>query len=267
MTTSPGVGAAAQRWLRRPVPCPRARIRLVCFPHAGGSAGFYRWLAPLDPSVEVLLVQYPGRDTRLRDPWPRSLTALAEEVVAALPSGPLVLFGHSMGAVLAYEVARRVRARALIVSGRPVHPVGRMLHRGSDEEIVDLVRRLGGTHPMVLAEPDLRAMAVTLVRGDLRLLETHTLDAAALTMPVRALTGRDDPAAPVELMSQWADLTTGRFTLTTFPGGHFYFVEQAAAVRAQIQQVLREVDPGDGSARPPGPDRRAPAPGAVPGAD
>ncbi|GAA3390717.1 thioesterase II family protein [Cryptosporangium minutisporangium] len=230
-------------WFRRPLPRPDATVRLVCFPHAGGSASFYRWLADLDPGVEVLLVQYPGRENRIAEPMPETMGALVDAVVAALPPGPVAVFGHSMGASVAYEVARRVPVRALVVSGQPAprwHRSGVVLDM-SDADVLAAIRRLGGTASAVLDDPDLREMVVDVMGGDLRLLRTYTPTPAEppLEVPVRALAGASDPAAPPEQVADWRTVTTGPFDLTTLPGGHFSLVEHAAAVRAEILAALR----------------------------
>ncbi|MCK9920722.1 alpha/beta fold hydrolase [Frankia sp. AgPm24] len=238
------------RWWRRPRPRPEADLRLVCFGHAGGGATFYRWLAELDGDVEggveVVLAQYPGRENRVLENMPATMAALVDEVVPLLPPGPLALFGHSMGALVAYEVARRLAQpadlRALIVSGRPAPgwQVSHTLHQRSDAELVELVRDLGGTDAAVLDHPELRARMVAVMRADLRLVEgaAPVVD-GALTAPVHAMAGLADRAAPPEQMIGWAGVTRGAFALTTFPGGHFYLVDQAAQVRAGILAALR----------------------------
>lgn len=127
--TIPGVTGLAQEWLRNPRPRRRPRLRLLCFPHAGGSARFfYPWLRELPVAIELLAVQYPGRDDRLDEPVLDRMDLLTDpltEAVAEVADVPLVLFGHSMGASVAFEVARRLDSRSpdlvrhLFVSARP----------------------------------------------------------------------------------------------------------------------------------------------------
>src|SRR4051794_9909349 len=141
--------AQAQRelWLRRFHPAPQAAARLVCLPHAGGSASYYHPLsAALSPAVEAVAVQYPGRQDRRSEPLVDDLLVLADRLADALADepGPLALFGHSMGAVLAFEVARRLEREgreiaALFVSGRraPTAHRDEWLHRVGDAELLD----------------------------------------------------------------------------------------------------------------------------------
>ncbi|WP_181784834.1 thioesterase II family protein, partial [Pseudonocardia pini] len=113
MSTAPlSARSAARGWLRTPRPVPEAAVRLVCLPHAGGAASAYRpWLAVAPADVELTLVQYPGRQDRIREePW-RDAVAMARAIVEELrgETRPLVLFGHSLGGTIAFEVARRLR--------------------------------------------------------------------------------------------------------------------------------------------------------------
>lgn len=221
-------------WLRRYHQRPDAGHVVVCFPHAGGSANHYRPLSEALPeSVELFAVQYPGRQDRLREPVIGDVVAVAELVaplVAGLDGRPLALFGHSMGASVAFEVARRLERDgkapvALFVSARrpPSRAAARRNHLLSDPDLVTAVKALGGPGSLLLDDPEFAALALPAIRGDFRAAETYRREHdASVNCPVLALVGDSDTEADATLASGWRDHTTATFTLHEFPGGHFY---------------------------------------------
>jgi surfactin synthase thioesterase subunit len=244
-------------WIRRFHPAPDAPVRLLCLPHAGGSAPFFHPVsAALAPKVEVLAVQYPGRQDRHREPCVTSLARLADlllEVLADDLDRPLALFGHSMGASLAFELAGLLEQEAgiepavLFVSGRqaPSRPDSNSVHLRGDEELIAEVQRLGGTDARVLADPDLRELVLPTLRGDFRAAETYRpTRAEVLACPISALTGDADPRAREPEVRAWREHTSGDFDLRVFPGGHFYLAEHAPAVIRLIAQRLDRVTAG-----------------------
>lgn len=224
------------RWFRRFRTPGNASARLVCFPHAGGSASFYYPFArALAPDVEVLAVQYPGRQDRSREPGIDDVGVLADGVVAALlpllDDRPMALFGHSMGATVGYEVARRlehgagVRPELLFASGRraPSRHRAESVHLKDDEGLADHIRQLGGTYGDLLSDPDLLRMILPAVRVDYRAIETYRhRPGPELNCPVVVLTGSDDPVVTVDEAVDWSRHTTRGHTLDVFPGGHFF---------------------------------------------
>ncbi|ONI75272.1 thioesterase [Actinosynnema sp. ALI-1.44] len=244
-------------WLRcyRPVESPVAR--LVCFPHAGGTAPFYRpvpFALNTADRVEVLAVQYPGRQDRRHEEPIADMHALADGVFAVLarrPRLPLVLFGHSMGAVVAFEVARRCERAGLpvarlIVSGRRGPAVeqapARNVHAMTDAAIMDEIRRLDGSASIVLSDPDMMAAALPSLRADYRAIETYRVGAeAAVGCPVTSLSGDQDPMTSVAEAGEWRTHTTGEFDLRVFPGGHFFLVEQMPRVIDILDRHLSDV--------------------------
>lgn len=238
-------------WVRRFRPVTDADVRLVCLPHAGGSASFYFPLSKsLMPAVDVLAVQYPGRQDRRHEPNIDSVPELADRIFEAirhLDDRPLALFGHSMGAVLAYEVALRLQNAGLpapvrlFVSGRraPSRDRDERLHLGSDEHLLAEVRKLGGPHAALLAEPDVRDMIMPALRGDYRAVESYRCaPGRRLECPVTVLTGDSDPRVSVDEATAWEEHTNGPTELEVFPGGHFFLLDQNARLTRLLASRL-----------------------------
>ncbi|WLW50147.1 thioesterase II family protein [Streptomyces sp. YU58] len=249
-TASEATGLAHQ-WLRSPKPRRRPRLRLVCFPHAGGSARFfYPWLRHLPTGVELLAAQYPGRDDRIDEPVIDRMDRLADplgEAVAEVADVPLVLFGHSMGASVAFEVARRLEGRSvslvrhLFVSARPApfsaDPALRPVR--DDDTLVRELARLGGTDTTLFDDPDVRAALLPAVRSDYRLIESYRYrPGPPLSCPVTAVVGSHDPEVPHGFAEAWNAATTGTFTMRVIPGGHFYLIERRPALIAYLLTAL-----------------------------
>ncbi|PDP88530.1 thioesterase [Glycomyces fuscus] len=253
--------APARSWLRRFRPRPGARTRLVCLPHAGGGANAYRsWAALLPPGVDLVCVQYPGREDRLGEPLVDDMAtvvgAVAEEL-APLLDRPYALFGHSMGSAVAYELARTLRAAGLsepdrlFASGRRAPadaPPGRV-HLADDDAIASELVRLGGTRREVLDEPGLREAVLGYVRNDYRLVERYTpFPGPPLSCPVSVFLGDADPEVDADLARRWSATTSGRVDVRVFAGDHFYLGPEREAV---VSELLRRLDPALAAA--PGP--------------
>lgn len=238
-------------WIRRFYPAPDAPIRLVCFPHAGSSATFYYWMArTLAPDIEVLAVQYPGRQDRLLEPMIDRIDTMADLVMDVLPrwlDRPTALFGHSMGATLAFEVARRLTAAGrsptlLFASGRtaPSQPPEKHVHDMSDEWLLAELAQLDGTDDDVLADAELVELLLPAVRNDYQAVESYRFEPGPpLTCPLVALIGHNDPKVSLEDGHLWGEHTTGDFTVETFPGGHFFLVDQPDTIMSLIRRSLR----------------------------
>jgi pyochelin biosynthetic protein PchC len=242
----------SDQWIRRFRPAPDAAVRLVCLPHAGGSASFYFSVATaMSPLVDVLAVQYPGRQDRLHDPLINNIPDLADAVTAALRpwlDRPFALFGHSMGASLGFEVALRLERAGtppahLFASGRraPSRYREEHVHLGDDDAIIAELSRLSGTESSILGDEELLRMVLPAIRNDYRAVETYrpAVDAPALATPITALTGDNDPRTTLDDARGWQEHTTGAFELLVYPGGHFYLVENSAQVVDALSSRLR----------------------------
>lgn len=226
--------APATPWLRRFHSGPGQGPRLVCFPHAGGAASYYfRLSRTLHPSMEVVAVQYPGRQDRRMEPPIEDIARLADLIAGelqAIQPRPTLLFGHSMGALVAFEVARRLeRAGAapltLMTSGRRAPSTTRAtaMHLHDDARLVNELRAMDGTHNQILEDEQLLSMVLPVLRSDYRAVETYThVPGSPLRCPIVSLIGAHDPQATIDEVRAWAGHTAGGFTLRVFDGGHFY---------------------------------------------
>ncbi len=243
---------ATTSWIRRYHPAPGAGTRLVCFPHAGGSASYFHPVsARFAPAVDVVSLQYPGRQDRRREPNVDSITGLADLIadeLAALSDKPAVFFGHSMGAVLAFETAWRLELRglrapgAIVASGRrgPSTFRDERIHERTDDGVLDEVRELNRVDRTVIGDDEILRMALPAIRADYRAIETYACPAGRrVRCPVTVLIGDQDPKVTAEEAGNWGEHTEGGFRLEVFPGGHFFLARHQSAVNAELERELQ----------------------------
>jgi surfactin synthase thioesterase subunit len=247
-----------RQWIRRFRPAPGSP-RLLCLPHAGGAASFFFPIArAMAPEVDVLAVQYPGRQDRRMEPPFGSVVALADALFDALgpdDGTPLSLFGHSMGAVVGFELARRLEAggrpaTVLFASARrgPTLPLGEAVHQRGDAGIIAELRRLNGTELTLLENDELLRMIMPAARADFRAVETYRpAPDSRVNCPIVAMVGDKDPAVPVAEAEAWSEVTDGPFELLVHPGGHFYLLAGLNTVTGEIVKRLRSFEPGAGA--------------------
>ncbi|MFE5584774.1 thioesterase II family protein [Kitasatospora sp. NPDC056531] len=243
----------------RPRPIDRPALRLVVFHHAGGSAAaYFPMTRSLPADWDVLLLDLPGRGRRHSSPALEDMAGLVarafEDVLPWASSAPLALFGHSLGAVVAYETARSleaggVRPRWVGVSGRvaPGNRPPRLLpsHELPDQELMAGLTAMGGMHHRIDELPEFRERFLRLVRSDLRAVAGYrpAPEPRPLAAPLTAFTATDDPWAPPESMAGWERVTRAAFRQRTFGGGHFHFLGAAfadftEAVAEEIRHAL-----------------------------
>lgn len=244
-------------WMRRMRPGRPGHPALVCFPPGGGAAGGYRELANhITEGVGVYAVQYPGRRDRIGEALIPCLTELADQIAMALApllGGELALFGHSMGATIAFETARRLAARGrtpitLFVSGRtaPSEPAADRLADTGDATLIAELERLANDPASVAVlrtNSALAAAVLPAVRNDYLAIENYVYAPGdPLRCPVVGLTGADDPVVTPDQLARWRTHTSRSFDLHVFPGSHFYLDAQPAAIAQVINSGIRAAD-------------------------
>ncbi|WIM94405.1 alpha/beta fold hydrolase [Actinoplanes oblitus] len=248
-------------WLVPIVERSRPTVRLFCLSHAGGGTLGYRAWAPLLPGhVEAWAVQLPGREERILEPALTSAAEIVPAVVRALRDRtdlPYVLFGHSMGALLGYEIAGALRERGLagprhlVVSGagapRPGGS-GRRRHELSRDGLIQVLRDLGGTPEEILRSPEMMDLVLPTLRADFQVVDGYRYTPRpALDCPITVLGGRADSVGEADL-ARWAELTGGRSRVLMFDGGHMFVNTERAAVVRAVAGVLSGAVEGVGSA-------------------
>ena len=241
-------------WLQWPMARSDAALRLFCFHPAGVGASVYRqWGFGLPSSVEVAAVQLPGRANRLKEPPVADIPLLVDALVLNLAphfEGRFAFFGHSMGAVLAHELAHALRIRGLpspshlIVSGRKAPTVANrfppLRHLPVHVFVAEINSRYGAIAPQILHHQDVLNLLLPCLRADIAALENFVPPARPpLDIPIAAFGGDSDGQTPVENLEPWRQETTADFGVRVFPGGHFYLDPLREKVLAEVEAVLR----------------------------
>ncbi|HEX8692609.1 MAG TPA: alpha/beta fold hydrolase [Longimicrobium sp.] len=250
MTGRPG---GLGSWVMVPRPAPSARLRLFCFPYAGGGASiFYPWARLLPPEVELCAVQLPGREARLSERPIGDLAELTDRLYdALLPyfDRPFAFFGHSNGGLMAFELARKLRREGrrgpvhLFVSGRPAPQLALdepPIHSLPEPEFLDALRRFQGTPEEVLQNAEIMQLISPMLRADFALGETYAYrEERPLAIPISSYGGRTDDEVSEEQAAAWREQTSAEFHLKMFPGGHFFLNTDRALVLEELSRELR----------------------------
>ncbi len=231
---------------------PGARLRLLCFAHAGGGAApFFRWGAVMPEGVAVCPVRRPGRESAHAEPLLRDIKAIAAgslRALQSLPPLPTVLLGHSVGGLVAYEVARLMQSLGatpdlLIVSAKPPPQVpatlANLAHLPNERFLREVDELYGGIPKELKAVPELLEMMLPIIRADIAASESyrHT-PGPRLRCPILVCHGLDDRAVDPTRLSAWGELTDCELELQGFPGGHFYLYEPASGFLAALRERL-----------------------------
>ncbi len=250
--------APQRTWLQVFTPRPAAELRLFCLPYAGGGAGVYRhWGEQLPAAVELGAVRLPGREGRFGEPPLRRLDRLIELLVdelLPLMDRRFALFGHSLGALVAFELARALRRGGhrmpahLFVSGRRAPQLasardpGRPVHLLPDAELLAELGKLEGAPPRVAGAPELLELMLPTVRADFEMGETYRFAAEApLALPITGFGGEQDGDVSADSVAAWQAQTTGRFAMHLVPGGHFFLHDRRDAVLEPVAAELAAV--------------------------
>jgi medium-chain acyl-[acyl-carrier-protein] hydrolase len=246
-------------WLPFHRPRADSRLRLFCFPYAGAGASLFRpWAEVLPAGMELCAVQLPGREARLSEPPFTSMLALMgaldEALAPLLEERPFAFFGHSLGALLAFELTRHLRRRGgpvpryLFVSGAPgpgLPRSGPPLHALPEPEFLQAVRLLSGGSDAVLGNAEFADVWGRLMRADLQLAETYQLlPEPVLDVPIAAFGGVADPTVSREELATWSEQTRGGFSQHMLPGGHLFVRASYPSIIRVLWQKLRGLVPG-----------------------
>lgn len=248
--------ATETSWLTGATPKARARLRLFCFPYAGGNAMIYRqWQASLPQSVDVCPVQLPGRGKRIQERPFDQLQPLVEAAAHALRPFfdiPFAFMGHSMGGLISFELARQLRRESnpmpvqLFISGRRAPQVPNReapTYDLPEQEFVDALRRLEGTPVEVLQQPELMKLMLPLLRADFAVCETYAYTAEPpLDCPINVFGGLQDKDVEYRQLEAWASQTTGATRVRMLPGDHFFINSQQPLLLRAISHDLQQQD-------------------------
>jgi medium-chain acyl-[acyl-carrier-protein] hydrolase len=242
-------------WLANLEPNPQAKLRLFCFPYAGGAAGIYRnWAVNLPSAVEVCPIHLPGRGKRMREPAFTQVQALVKEIAPALrpyADKPFAFFGHSMGGLISFELARQLRRERapgpahLFISGRRAPQIPNLDAPTFDLPEADFLatlRDLKGTPPDALEHPELMQLMMPLLRADFELCETYAYaPEPPLDCPITAYGGLQDGGVTRMYLEAWSQQTTAAFTLRMIPGDHFYLNTAQPLLLRTLSQELTQL--------------------------
>ncbi len=241
-------------WIFASRPNPQARMRLFCFPHAGGGASFFRpWIGALSADIEVCPVQLPGRENRLKEQPFNQFAPLISVLAQALRpylTVPFAFFGHSMGALVSFGLTRQLRRQHdpipihLFLSAYRAPQIQNAeppLHQLPESEFVKKVLALNGTKREVLENNELRQFLLPILRADFAVCETydHTIE-EPLACPITVFGGLQDNRVKPHDLAAWQEQTSGRFIQRMLPGDHFFLQTMRTPLLQLISQDIAQ---------------------------
>lgn len=236
-------------------PCKTSR--LFCFPHAGGTAEyFHSWKSLFPDFIEVIPAQLPGRSLRFREKPFDNLTDLVKSLVENMISfldRPFVFFGHSMGALIAFELTKHLEKlsyplpKHLFLSGRSAPSktkIKTLFHQLPDEKLLNKIQELNGSPKEALFHPELLQLLLPALRADLSICETYKYtQKKPLSIPLIIFGGKNDPLVEYESLDQWQRETTAITTIKTFPGNHFFLNQHRKTIAEIITGTIKDQHP------------------------
>jgi medium-chain acyl-[acyl-carrier-protein] hydrolase len=245
----------ASSWLFKPKPRPKAELKLFCFAYAGGNANIFRnWTSSLDPRIELNAIQLPGRAARFKEPLLDSMQAILDALEQALTpefdKGEFAFFGHSMGASIAFELARILQAKQkrlpkrVIVSGRrapslPIKEDRKSIHDLPKQEFIEQLKNLNGTPNELLEHEDLMELMEPILRSDFKVIETWKYQQSEpLNTPLSIFSGFDDEHVSERSLAAWSKESKYACESVIFPGDHFYLKKYEIELVDKINNIL-----------------------------
>ncbi len=234
-------------------PRPSSSKRIFCFPYAGGSASiiYRKWTLDFPEDYEVLPVELPGRGSRLQEPLKLDMDSLVQELVKTITeylNKPFIFFGHSMGALVAYEITRKLSAQnlplpeKLIVSSHGAPQLGKsgpIMHKLPKNEFIRELKELNGMPEEFFESQELLDIFLPIIKADYTVCETYNHSAnEKLNVPIIAVRGTNDNSVPKEEMIGWSELTAKDFRLLEFPGDHFFITKKQQEFILFIKNLL-----------------------------
>ncbi|WDE09214.1 thioesterase [Thalassomonas viridans] len=240
------------KWLVIPKPNPNADIKLICFPYAGGSSASYLpWLSQLPTNVELIMVQLPGRGSRVFEDAFDEMEPLVKQLLKFLPAvlnKPYILFGHSLGSRIAFELALKLKEMAhhlpahFIASGSrgPHTALKNKIHNLPDNEFINELKKMGGTPDTLLDNNALMELLLPAIRGDFAIAEKYSYSGKeTLNCPVSVLGGKDDKGITEADLKSWGNFFASPANVHMVNGNHFFIDSNKDAVLLRLNQIIR----------------------------
>jgi medium-chain acyl-[acyl-carrier-protein] hydrolase len=254
MSSTPETQALSNLWVSLPPPNSQPRLRLFCFPYAGGSASSFRlWGHPLETEIEVCPVHLPGRERRIKEPPIARLDVLVPALATALRphlNQPFAFFGHSMGALLSFELARELRRQNapcptyLLLSGRhapQLAPLVPPIHQLPQSSFIDALCRYQGMPDAILQDAEIMQILLPILRADFALCETYVYTKEPpFNCPIAIFGGLQDDYADLPSLKAWKSQTRNAFSLQMFPGHHFFLNTIGKQILQSINHQLTQ---------------------------